>query len=105
MVTPSAGTAGCGHSRELRGDRRPLAVGQPPFQMSFDGGPVDVGDARFKEISQIGEQSVGVAAVGSDEDFQCPGAHGLSDGDDVVAAAGNLCAHARIGAGRGVRAA
>ena len=96
-----------GHRGELGGDRRPLAVGQRPLQMRLDGGPVDVGDARFQEIGQIGQQPVGVPAVGGDEDLQSPGAHGLPDRHDVVAAAGSsgFGKGRRIGAGGRVDAA
>jgi hypothetical protein len=52
-----------GHRGEGGGNCRPFAVGQRPLQMRLDGGPVDVGDARFEEIGQIGQQPVGVGCI------------------------------------------
>jgi len=74
-----------GRCGEGGGDRRPVAVGQRSFQMRLDGGPVDVGDARFQVIAEIGQQPVGVPAVRSDQNLQSPGAHGLPDRQDAVA--------------------
>src|SRR4051794_11940272 len=52
--------------------------------MGLDGGPVDVGDAGFESIGQVGEQPMGVSAVGGDEGLDSPGAHDLPDRDDWV---------------------
>ena len=49
-----------GHRGELGGDRRPFVVGELSLQMGLDGGSVDVGDARFEEVGEIGQQPVGV---------------------------------------------
>jgi hypothetical protein len=73
-----------GHGGELGGDRRPFGVGQRSLEMGLDGGPVDVGDAGSEGIGQLGEQSVGVPAVGGDEGLDSPGAHDLPDWDDSV---------------------
>jgi hypothetical protein len=57
------------HRGEGGSDRRPVAVGQRSLQMRLDGGPVDIGDARFEQISEIGQQPVGVPAVRGDQDL------------------------------------